>query len=57
MVKCFKRKKNVKITKSGHTFKGYASTYNVEIWISFNLEMHLKDTKAAIKSKLIDLFT
>ena len=30
-----------------------ASTYNVEILNSFNLELQLRDTESAIKSKLI----
>ena len=41
--------KNVKITKREHAFKGYASTYNVEISNSFNPELQLKDTESAIK--------
>ena len=49
--------KNVKITKREHAFKGYASTYNVEILNSFNPELQLKDTESAIKSKLIELLT
>ena len=46
-------KKNVKITKRTHAFKGYASTYNVEILNLFNLELQLRDIESAIKSKLI----
>ena len=34
--KTFLSKKNVKITKRVHAFKGYANTYNVEILNSFN---------------------
>ena len=49
-------KKNIKITKREHSFKGYASTYNVEVLNSFNPELQLKDTESAIKSKLIVLF-
>ena len=37
--------------------KGYASSYNVEILISFNSELELKYTESAIKSKQIELFT
>ena len=37
--------------------KGYVSTYNVEILISFNLELQIKDTELTIKSKLIKLLT
>ena len=50
-------KKNIKITKREHAFKGYASSYNVEILNSFNPELQLKDTESAIKSKLIELLT
>ena len=48
---------NVKMTKRAHTFKGFASSYNVEILNSFNRELQLKDTESAIKSKLIDVLT
>ena len=50
-------KKNVKITKQTHPFKGYASSYIV--WISnyFKLELQLTDAESAIKSKLIQLLT
>ena len=37
------KKKDVKITKREHAFKGFASTYN-----SFNPELQLKDTESAI---------
>ena len=43
--------KNLKIAKEAHAFKGYASSYNVEILNSFNLELHLKYTESAIKIK------
>ena len=49
--------KNIKITKRGHAFKGYASTYNVEILNSFNPELQLKDTESSTKSRLIELLT
>ena len=49
--------KYIKITKREHAFKDYASIYNVVILNSFNPELQLKDTKAAIKSKLIQLLT
>ena len=45
----------MKITKRGHAFQGYSSTYNVEIFISFNHELRLKDIESEIKSKLIHL--
>ena len=57
-MKIFKRKNEiVKIAKQKHAFKGFVSTYKVEILNSFNLELQFKDTKSAIKSKLIELFT
>ena len=45
------------MTKRAHTFKGFATSYNVEILNSFNRELQLKDTESAIKSKLIDVLT
>ena len=53
----FVNNKNVKISKRKHAFKGFASSYNVEILNSFNPELQLKDTESAIKGKLIDLLT
>ena len=38
-------------------FKGWASSYNVEILNSLNLELQIEDTDSAMKSKLIDLLT
>ena len=35
-------KKDVKITKGEHAFKGYANTYNVEILSFFNPNYNLK---------------
>ena len=35
--------------------KGYASSYSVEILISYNPELQLKDIESAIKRKLIEL--
>ena len=35
----------------------YASIYSVEIYNSLDLELQLKDTKSAIRNKLIDLLT
>ena len=55
--KIFWTKKNIEITKWEHTFKGYASTYNVQILNSFNPELQLKDTECAIKSRLTELLT
>ena len=51
----FLKDKNVKTTRRAHVFKGYASSYNVEVWISSNPEQQLKDTESVIKSKLIEL--
>ena len=45
------------MTKWAHAFKGFATSYNVTILNSFNLELQLKDIESAIKSKLIDLLT
>ena len=47
----------MKIIKREHTFKGCASTYNVEILNSFNPELQLKDTESAIKSKVMEILT
>ena len=44
----FLKRKNVKISKRKHAFKGFASTYYVEILSSFNPELQLKDTESAI---------
>ena len=41
--KNFLNEKNIKITKWAHAFKGFASSYNVEILNSFNPELKLKD--------------
>ena len=37
--------------KRKNDFKGFASTYNVEILNFFNPELQLKDTEPAIKNK------
>ena len=37
--------------KQSHTYRGYASTYNVEILNIFNPELQLKYTESAIKNK------
>ena len=44
--------KVAKTTKSERGFKNYAHLYNVEILISVNLELQLKNTEFAIKNKL-----
>ena len=56
-MKNFLNEKNAKITKRAHAFKAYASSYSAKILNSFNLELQLKDTESAIKSKLIELLT
>ena len=43
--------KCAKIMKQSHTYKGYASTYNVTILNSLNLELQLTNTKFVIKNK------
>ena len=48
---------NSQIAKCSHAYKGYASSYNVEILNSYNPEIQLKDTEYAIENKIIDLFT
>ena len=54
--KLFERK-NVKIKKKrAHAFKGYSSSYNVEVLIFFNPELQLEDTKSPIKNNLKKLF-
>ena len=53
----FLNKKNMRITKREHTFKGFASTYNVESLNSFNPELQIKDTESAIKNKLKKLLS
>ena len=49
--------KKLKITKRSCAYKGYGSTYNVEIVNSFKPELQLKDTESAIKNKLKKLLT
>ena len=47
--KVFLNENKVKIRKEAHAFKGFASSYNVEILNSFNPELQLKDTEFLIK--------
>ena len=49
--------KNVKGKKRTHAFKGYTSSYKVEILNSFNRKPPLKDTASAIKIKLKKLLS
>ena len=42
----FLNEKIVKIEKREHAFKGFASTYNVDILDPFNLDLQLKDTES-----------
>ena len=48
-------KKNIKVTKREHAFKGLAS--NVKISSYFNPEVKLKDTESPIKNKLQKLLS
>ena len=48
---------NAKTTKRSHAFKGYASSYNVEILNYFNPKLQLKDTESKNKDKLTNLWT
>ena len=38
--------KSVKIEKREHAFKGFGSTYNVDILDLFNPDLQLKDTES-----------
>ena len=49
----FLNEENVRIIKRARAFKGFASSYDVDILNSSNLELQLKETESAIKSKLI----
>ena len=51
----FLSQKTVNIAKREHEFKGFASTYDVEILNSFNAEVQIKDSESVIKSKLREL--
>ena len=42
----------MKITKSAHAFKGYASSYIVELLNFLNPDVQLKDIQSAIKNIL-----
>ena len=48
-------KKDVKITKQSHAFKGYRSSYNVVALSSFNPSLQLQNTASAIENKLLNL--
>ena len=49
--------KNVKIKTQAHASIGQASSFNVQIINSFNLDLRLKDTESANISKLNKLLT
>ena len=51
-----KRKKQQQKTKLKHAFKGYASTYNVEVLNTFNPDLQL-GAESAFKCKIIELLT
>ena len=42
----FLNEKILKIEKREHAFKDFASTYNADIFYSFNPELQLKDTES-----------
>ena len=50
-IKTHFKRKNLKITKKSHAFKGLSSSYNVEILNSLGPELQLKDSEPAIRSK------
>ena len=47
----------MKITKWANAFKGYSSSFSVEILNSFDPELQLKDTECEVKKNLNILFT
>ena len=51
------RTKKCKNNKTGHSFKGFASTFNIEILNSFNPEPQPKDIESSVKVKLKELLT
>ena len=55
-MKNFGRKKCNK-NETISSYKGYVSSYYVDILNSFNHELQLKYTESAIRNKLIDLYT
>ena len=50
--KIFLLKKMQKKAKRSHAYKGYACTYNVDIFNSLNPEIQLASTEFAIKDNL-----
>ena len=44
---------HAKTAKRFNAYKGYTSTYNVDILNYFNHELKLKNTESSIKNKLI----
>ena len=44
-------------TKRCHAYKGYASSYNVEILYSLDPELQIKNIESAIENKLKDLLS
>ena len=48
----FLNEKKCKNNKTSTCFKGFASSYDIEILNSFDPELHLKDTESAIKTEL-----
>lgn len=44
--------KKIKKPKQSHAYKGYPSSYDIDMLNSFNPELLLKDTDSAIRNKL-----
>lgn len=53
----YKTIKNVKIIKRFHAYKGYASTYNVNVLNYLKPELQHKKTISSIENKLKDLLS
>ena len=53
----FLNEKNIKNKKREHVFKGFPSTFNLEILNSFNSDLQLKHIESSIRSKLRKLLT
>ena len=47
----------MKVTKIFQAFKGYGSSYNIEILNFFNLRLWPKDGESVIENKVIDLLS
>ena len=49
----FLSKKNAKITKRSHSYKGYPSSHNIDILNSFNPELQREENVSSVRNKLI----